>query len=189
MFDFSAKLGALPDSRQAPRHHGKKIFDAVFLGASCQFPALHRIETECHSGALSKRIGSLSEDAMGYALERQDPGAIFTLGCDLARQLKRNGIFRSSGFVHQLGRSRWVIDTEVLQTITTDGHLKKPSVHQGRGQALIVLTMIRVLAFTLTLVFFHRQVRSHLRSCSFGFCDLAHRLAYQFLVTSRSDSS
>jgi hypothetical protein len=61
------------------------------------------------------------------------------------------------GFVHQLGRSRWVIDTEVFQTITTDGHLKKPSVHQGRGQALIVLTMIRVLAFTLTLVFFHRQ--------------------------------
>jgi hypothetical protein len=92
-------------------------------------------------------------------------------------------------FVHQLGRSRWVIDTEVFQTITTDGHLKKPSVHQGRGQALMVLTMMRVRAVTLTLVFFHRQVRSHLRSCSFGFCDLAHRLAYQFLVTPRPDSS
>jgi hypothetical protein len=409
VFDFSAKVGALPDSRQSPRHSGKKVFDAVFLGAACQFPALHRIETECQRGALSKRIGSLSEDAIGYALERQDPRAIFALGCDLARQLKRNGIFRSDWsrglvvaavdgmeicssfarscdhcmerkvqhmldgelreelqyyhricavtvvssvfpiplgirfqkngetevscslsllqdvldrvgrrfldllvadalylqapfvrqvealgldwvinlkdnqpellaeaqrvtagaalhrhndkqqelqlwhapevywpvadrsvrvvktvrtqrknrirvglndtgrrqpqkemvleestnfyasnlelgaippvFVHQLGRSRWVIDTEVFQTITTDGHLKKPSVHQGRGQALIVLTMIRVLAFTLTLVFFHRQVRSHLRSCSFGFCDLAHRLAYQFLVTPRPDSS
>jgi hypothetical protein len=92
-------------------------------------------------------------------------------------------------FVHQLGRSRWVIDTEVFQTITTDGHLKKPSVHQGRGQALIVLTMIRVLAFTLTLVFFHRQVRSHFRNCSFGFCDLAQRLAYQFIVTAQPDSS
>jgi hypothetical protein len=92
-------------------------------------------------------------------------------------------------FVHRLGRSRWVIDTEVFQTITTDGHLKKPSVHQGRGQALIVLTMIRVLAFTLTLVFFHRQVRSHFRNCSLGFCDLAQRLAYQFLVTPRPDSS
>jgi hypothetical protein len=88
-----------------------------------------------------------------------------------------------SVFVHQLGRSRWVIDTEVFQTITTDGHLKTPSVHQGRGQALLVLTMIRVLAFTLTLVFFHRQVRSHLRSCSIGFCDLAQRRAYQFVVT------
>lgn len=91
-------------------------------------------------------------------------------------------------FVHQLGRSRWVIDTEVFQTITTDGHLKKPSVHQRRSHALIVLTMIRVLAFTLTLLFFHRQVRSHLRRCSLGFCDLARRLADQFL-TPRSDSS
>ena len=409
VFDFPSKVGALPDSRQSPRHHGKKIFDAVFLGAACQFPAVHRIETECQSGALSKRIGSLSEDAIGYALERQDPGAIFNLGCDLARQLKRNGIFRSKWsrglvvaavdgieicssfarscdycmerkvehkvdgqlreelqyyhricavtivssafpiplgirfqkdgetevscslsllhdlldrvgrrfldllvadalylqapfvravedlgldwvinlkenqpellaeaqrltagaalhrdgdekqelqhwhapevywpvadrsvrvvktvrtqhknrirvglndngrrrpqkemvveqstnlyasnlelgtippvFVYQLGRSRWVIDTEVFQTITTDGHLKKPSVHQGRGQALLVLTMIRVLAFTLTMVFFHRQVRSHLRSCRIGFCDLAQRLAYQFVVTAQPDSS
>ena len=93
------------------------------------------------------------------------------------------------GFVHQLGRSRWVIDTEVFQSITTDGHLKKPSVHQGRGQALIVLTMIRVLAFTLTMVFFHRQVRFHLRRCSFGFCDLAQRLVYQFIATPQPDSS
>ena len=91
VFDFSAKVEALPDGRKSPRHHGNKIFDAVFLGAACQFPALHRIETECHRGALSKRIGSLSEDAIGYALERQDPGAVFALGCDLARQLKRNG--------------------------------------------------------------------------------------------------
>ena len=409
VFDFSAKVEALPDGRKSPRHHGNKIFDAVFLGAACQFPALHRIETECKGGALSKRIGSLSEDAIGYALERQDPGAVVALGCDLARQLKRNGIFRSDWsrglvvaaidgmeicssfsrscdhcmerkvthmvdgelreelqyyhricavtvvsstfpiplairfqkdgetevscslsllqdlldhvgrrfldllvadalylqapfvraveglglewvinlkenqpellaeaqrvtagaalhrdsdkqqelqlwhapevywpvadrsvrvvktvrtqqkkrirvglngvgrkqsqkevfvqqttnfyasnlelgsippvFVHQLGRSRWIIDAEVFQTITTDGHLKKPSVHQGRGQALIVLTMIRVLAFTLTSVFFHRQIRSHFRSCSFGFCDLAHQLAYQFVVTSQPDSS
>jgi len=95
VFDFPSKVGALPDSRQSPRHNGKKVFDAVFLGSACQFPSVHRIETECKSGALAKRIGFLSEDAIGYALERQDPGAIFTLGCDLARQLKRNGIFRS----------------------------------------------------------------------------------------------
>jgi hypothetical protein len=92
-------------------------------------------------------------------------------------------------FIHQLGRSRWVIDSEVFQTMTTDGHLKRPSVHQGRGPALIALTMIRVLAFTLSLVFFHRQVRSHFRNCSLGFCDLARKLAYQFLVIARPDSS
>jgi hypothetical protein len=91
-------------------------------------------------------------------------------------------------FIHQLGRSRWIIDSQVFQTMTTEGHLKKPSVHQGRGQALMVLTWIRVLAFTLTLVFFHRQVHSHFRNCSLGLCDLARSLAYQFLVL-RPDSS
>jgi hypothetical protein len=74
-----------------------QIFDAVFLGAACQFPAVHRIETECkRGGVLSKRIGPLSENAIGYALERYDSRAVFQLGCDVARQLKRNGVFRSA---------------------------------------------------------------------------------------------
>jgi hypothetical protein len=34
-------------------------------------------------------------------------------------------------FIQQLGRSRWIIDSEVFQTMTSEGHLKKPSVHQG----------------------------------------------------------
>ena len=95
MFDFSAAVEALPDSRKFPRHKEKKVFDAVFLGAACQFPALHRIETECNQGALCHRIGPLSEDAIGCALERSDPDALFTLGCEVACQLKRNGVFRS----------------------------------------------------------------------------------------------
>ena len=408
MFDFSAAVEALPDGRKFPRHKEKKVFDAVFLGAACQFPALHRIETECNQGALCHRIGPLSEDAIGYTLERSDPDALFTLGCEVARQLKRNGVLRSDWsrglvvaaidgieicssfarsckhcmqrqvshlvdgelreetqyyhricvvaivssafpiplgirfqkngesevacslsllkdliekvgsrfldllvfdalylqtpftaevealgldwvgnlkenqpellaeaqrvtagapevrsqgqeelqlwhapevywpvadrtigvvktvrhrqknrqrigrddggrkhvvketfietstnfyvsnlelgsipplFIHQLGRSRWLIDSEVFQTMTTDGHLKRPSVHQDHGQALIALTMIRVLAFTLTQVFFHRQVRSHFRKSSFGFCNLARRLADQFLVMARPNSS
>jgi hypothetical protein len=92
-------------------------------------------------------------------------------------------------FIHQLGRSRWLIDSEVFQTMTTDGHLKRPSVHQDQGQALIALTMIRVLAFTLIQVFFHRQMRSRFRKSSFGFCDLARRLADQFLVMAQTNSS
>jgi len=48
---------------------------------------------------------------------------------------------------------------EVFQTITVDCHLKHPAVHQST--ALVVLTMIRVLAYTLSLVFYQRQVRSH----------------------------
>jgi hypothetical protein len=71
-------------------------------------------------------------------------------------------------FLHQLGRSRWRIDTEVLQTINTDGHLKIASVHQTRAQALVVLTMIRVLAYTLTLVFYHRQRTADSKPRSLG---------------------
>ena len=402
VFDFSSHVGALPDGRLYPDHSGKKIFDAVFLGAASQFRSVHRIETECQrGGVLSKRIGPLSEDAIGYALERYNSQAVFRLGCEVARQLKRNGVFRSEWsrglvvaavdgieicssfvrfcdhcmerkvthmvegelreemqyyhricavtvvssafpiplgirfqkngedevacsldllrelqeelgrrfldllvadalylqrpfvkeieglgldwvinlkenqqellgeserlissvvaekidehpelqlwhapevywpvaertvrvvktvrqrsvkhlrvqrdeqgekravketirgsstnfyasnlelgsvppvFIHQLGRSRWIIDTTVFQTMTTDGHLKRPSVHQDRAKALLVLTMIRVLAYTLTLSFFFRQVRSHFRKCSLGFCNLAQQLADWFIV-------
>ena len=408
VFDFSSHVGALPDGRLYPYHSGKKIFDAVFLGAACQFPAVHRIETQCkRGGVLSKRIGPLSENAIGYALERYDSRAVFQLGCAVARQLKRNGVFRSAWsrglvvaavdgieicsslvrfcdhcmerkvthlvegepreemqyyhricavavvssafpiplgirfqkngedevacsldllrelraelgsrfldllvadalylqapfvkaieglgldwvitlkknqpellaeserlissvvaekmdehpelqlwhapevywpvaertvrvvktvrqqpvkhlrvqrdeqgekraaketvlelstnfyasnlelgsvppvFIHQLGRSRWIIDTTVFQTMTTDAHLKRPSVHQDRAKALIVLTMIRVLAYTLTLAFLFCQVRSHFRNGSLGFCDLAQKLADGFVVL-QADSS
>lgn len=410
VFDFSRQVEALPEGREYPRHLWKKVFDALFLGSACQFAAAHRIETECGKGVLSKRIGPLSEDTMGYALERQDPTAVFALGCAVARRLKRNGVLRSdwargrvvaaadgieicrsfvrccdaclerkvqhkvgeqlrediqyyhrlaavvvvSGpfpvplgirfqrhgetevactlallrdlidqlgrrffdvlvadalylqtpfvqaietfgwewvinlkdnqpellaeaeqatggppdyqdsdrqqqlelwhapevfwpiadrsvrvvktvrvrhkrrvplrpasapkqdgkeafdetslnfyatnlelgyvppvFIHQLGRSRWSIDADAFQTLTVDGHLKHPSVHQGRQPAaLIVLTMIRVLAYTLSTVFYYRQVRSHFRRASFGFCDLARKLAYLFLgLPPRLDSS
>ena len=89
-----------------------------------------------------------------------------------------------SFFLHQLaklGRSRWQIDAEIFQTITKEGALKQPPLHQGYKQALVVLTMIRVLAFTLTQVFYHRQVCSQFRQSTFGFCDLGRRLAELFL--------
>ncbi len=409
VFDFSRYVAALPEGRKYPRHEWKKVFEAVFFGAACQFPALHRIEAECRDGALAKRIGPLSEDAIGYALELQDTGPIFALGVEVARRLKRNGVLRSDwargrvvaavdgleicssfvrccdacmerrithkvgeqfrediqyyhrlvavvvvsaafpiplgirfqkngqtevacalalledlsdqlgrrffdllvadalylqtpfveslerlgwewvinlkdnqpellaeaeqatagepasqqsdetqelqlwhvpevfwpaanrsvgvvktvrtlhkkrvplrpasaskkphtkesfdergvnfyatnvelglvppSFIHQLGRSRWQIDADAFQTLTTDSHLKQPSVHQGRARALLNLTMIRVLAYTLTMVYYHRQVRSHFRKASFGFCDLARKLAYLFLLPPRLDSS
>jgi hypothetical protein len=44
VFDFSAKVDALPEGHPPPRHDRKKIFDAVFLVAACKFSASHRIE-------------------------------------------------------------------------------------------------------------------------------------------------
>lgn len=75
--------------------------------------------------------------------------------------------------LEDLGRRRWRIDTEVFQTLTTECQLKHPAVHQRHDQALMVLTMIRVLAYTLLLVFFHQQVLSHRRHRPPSLCQLA----------------
>lgn len=405
VFGFSALVGALPEGREFPQHSWKKVFDAVFLGAAMQIPSLLQIETECRDGALAKRIGPISDDTIGYALERQSPEPVFALSCEIARRLKRNGVLRSlwsrglvvaavdgieicssfarccdacmeraiqhkvngemrtdiqyyhrivvvalvstpfpiplglrfqkngeaevacalallqdldeqlgrrfldvlvgdalylqapfvkaverlgliwaftlkenqpellreaerftqespTGvhtepgreirywhlphvdwpvadrlvrvvktvrlehrrrvtvgekdghrsksktaapqestnfyatnfelgsisplFIHQFSRSRWRIDTEVFQTITTDCHLKHPAVHQTT--ALVVLTMIRLLAYTLSLVFYQRQVRSHARGKCETFHAFAKRIAYWFVALAADTS-
>jgi len=408
VFDWSARVAALPEGRQSLQHAWPKVFDSLFLGGAIQIPNLHRLEAECQGGVLRQRIGKLSEDAMGYALQRQEPTSLFSLGCEVARRLKRNGVLRSDWargrlvaavdgieicssyvrcckaclerevehqvdgilrkdtqyyhrivavvlvssdfpvplglrfqrqgedevacalpllqeldrqlgrrfldvlvgdafylrsefvrkveklqldwvftlkenqpellaeaerltagppqttrssfpqeefrlwhapetywpaadrslqvvktfrtqkkqrvaltppgspqkqkrtteevreestnyyasnlelgsipptFIHQLARSRWRIDTEVFQTLTTQAHLKRPSVH--RTTALVVLTLIRVLAYTLSMVFYHRQVVSHSRQTPPPFSEMARLLGYLFLIP-RLDSS
>ena len=405
VFGFADLVAALPEGRTYPVHSWEKVFDAVFLGSACQFATIHRIEYESSIGMLSKRIGPLSEDTMGYAMQRQDIEPIFELGCTIAKRLKRNGVldstwamgrvvaavdgieicnsyarccntclerkverkvhgeiceclqyyhrisavtvvstpfpvflgirFQQDGetevacslsllqqligqlgrrfidvlvadaiylqtpfvraiealdldwvinlkdnqpallaeaecltkvpatcqwsagnddfslwhlpqvdwpvanhlvqvvktvrvrkskrvkiervgelrdkkkeevslqstnfyasnvdlgsispvFIHQLGRGRWTIDVTAFQTLTTDCHLKQPSVHQD--VALVVLTMIRVLAYTLTTVFYHRQVRSHCRKAPPSFCEAARSLA-QAIFAAGADTS
>lgn len=405
VFGFSALVNALPEGRQFPQHPWKKVFDAVFLGAAMQIPSLLQMEAECHNGSLAQRIGPISDDTIGYALQRQSPEPVFALSCEIAHRLKRNGVlhsdwsrglvvaavdgieicssfarccdacmerevqhkvngeirtdiqyyhrivvvalvstafpvplgirFQKNGesevacalallqdlvrqlgrrfldvllgdalylqapfvkaveglglvwaftlkenqpellreaerctqgspagvhtepdceiqywhlpevdwpvadrlvrvvktvrienrrrvtvsqkdnqrtksktavtqpstnfyatnfelgsvsplFIHQFSRSRWRIDTEVFQTITTDCHLKHPAVHQTT--ALVVLTMIRFLAYTLSLVFYHRQVCSHARRKCETFREFAKRLAYWFVALSPNTS-
>ena len=399
VFDFSQQVDTLPEGRQSPTHPWQKVFQTVFLGAAMQIPSLLQIEAECRRGVLAKRIGPISDDTIGYALQRQSPEPVFDLGCEIARRLKRNRVLRSDWsrglivaavdgieichsfarrcdvcmqrevqhkvrgelrtdiqyyhrivavvtvstpfpvplgirfqkpaeaevpcalallqdlaarlgrrfldllvgdalylqapfvkevehlgldwaftlkenqpellreaerfatgppaivqsdakqelrcwhlpqvdwpvadrlvrvvktvrvdhkrqvavhqqgnllrknktevalestnfyatsfelsaipptFVYQLSRSRWRIDAEVFQTITNDCHLKHPAVHQST--ALVVLTMIRLLAYTLSLVFYHRQVRSHARGRCDTFHSFAQRLAYGFVA-------
>jgi len=95
VFDFPDLVCALPEGRQYPVHPWKKVFDAVFLSAAMQIPSLLQIEEECKDGALAKRIGPISADTIGYALQRQAPADVFLLHCDIVRRLKRNGVLRS----------------------------------------------------------------------------------------------
>ena len=96
VFGFADLVSALPEGRQFPQHPWKKVFAAVLLGAAMQITSLLQIEAECHDGALAKRIGPISDDTLGYALERQSPEPMFELSCEIARRLKRNGVLRSA---------------------------------------------------------------------------------------------
>src|SRR3984893_11101248 len=122
------------------------------------------ISKSCSSGTLQKSIGPVAERSVAVVktVRTQRKHRIRICRDDAERKRAQKETIVEQGtnfyasnlelggnpavFVHQLGRSRWVIDTEMFQTITTDGHLKKPSVHQRRSQAFVVLTMIRVLA-------------------------------------------
>ena len=95
VFGFSDLVTALPEGREFPQHPWKKVFDAVFLGAAMQIPSLLQIEAECCQGTLAKRVGPISDDTIGYALQRQSPEPVFALSCEIARRLKRNGVLRS----------------------------------------------------------------------------------------------
>src|ERR1700681_1896052 len=44
---------------------------------------------------LVERIGPISQDTIGYALQRQNVEPVFALGCEMAGRLKRNGVLRS----------------------------------------------------------------------------------------------
>jgi hypothetical protein len=71
VFDFSRRVGALPEGRQSPRHTWQKVFDAIFLGAAMQMPSLLQIEAECRSGAWAKRIGPIGNRlAIGTGVPR-----------------------------------------------------------------------------------------------------------------------
>jgi len=95
VFGFSWLVSALPEGRQFPQHSWKKVFDAVFLSAAMQIPSFLQVEAACRDGALAKRIGPISDDTLGYALQRQAPEPVFSLGCQIALRLKRNGVLRS----------------------------------------------------------------------------------------------
>ena len=60
-----------------------------------QFSSLLQLQAECRNGVLAARIGPISDDTLGYALQRQSPEPVFTLTREVARRLKRNGVLRS----------------------------------------------------------------------------------------------
>ena len=92
----------MAEGRQHPRHPWRKVFTALFLGAASQMSSLLEIEAECRRGSLARRVGPISNNPFAYAMQRQDPQALFALGCIVAKQIKRNSMLLSTwsrGFV------------------------------------------------------------------------------------------
>jgi hypothetical protein len=96
VFDWSAHLRRLRDTRQRPQHACATVFEAVFLGTALQMGSVHQLEGECRTGSLARRIGAISEDTVRYVLQRMVPDEVFALGCAVARRLKRNGLLRTT---------------------------------------------------------------------------------------------
>ncbi len=99
-----------------------------------QMRSLLQIEAECRSGALAKRIGPLSADTIGYALQRQSPEPVFTLGCEVARRLKRNGVLRSDW-----SRGRMVAAVDGIEICSSfarccDACMQREVQHKVRGE-------------------------------------------------------
>jgi len=118
VFGFADLVDALPEGRKRPLHPWKTVFNSVFLGSACQFATLHRIEFESREGVLSKRIGPISEDTLGYAMQRQDIDSLFALGCTIAQRLKRNGVLGSKWALGRIvARRRWDRDLQFLRAL------------------------------------------------------------------------
>jgi hypothetical protein len=102
VFDFFGLASAMAEGRHRPRHPWLRVFTGLFLGAASQMSSLLEIEAACRRGSLAKRIGPISNNTFAYAMQRQDPEALFALGCIVAKQIKRNSLLFSTwsrGFV------------------------------------------------------------------------------------------
>ncbi len=69
-----------------------------FYGTAFRIKAISEIERECHSGLLKKRIGSISDDSFGYALNALDINSLQDGWDMMNKKMKRNGMIRNSPF-------------------------------------------------------------------------------------------
>ena len=89
---------AWPPCRRAgslPRILGPRCSTACSWAERSRSPTCIAWRPNAERGVFRQRIGKLSEDTLGYALQRQDPASLFALGCAVARRLKRNGVLHS----------------------------------------------------------------------------------------------
>jgi len=98
VFHFDEFLNFLEDTRINPSIDIKKIAEALFYGTAFRMKAIAEIERECKEGVLSKRIGALSDDTIGYGMEHLEVSSLQKAWELMARLMKRNGMIRKNPF-------------------------------------------------------------------------------------------
>jgi hypothetical protein len=81
-----------------------------------------------------RRRFDAAADTIGYALQRQSPGPVFTLGCEVARRPRRNGVLRSDW-----SRGRMVAAVDGIEIRSSfarccDACMQRKVQHKVRGE-------------------------------------------------------
>lgn len=98
VFDFAGNLGLLSDGRQYPTKSISSIFLVCFYGTCFRLKAVSAIAEESREGCLSQRVGSISDDTIGYGLNHLDVASVQEFWNVLSKRAKRNGMLRGGEF-------------------------------------------------------------------------------------------
>ncbi|MFO8057162.1 MAG: transposase [bacterium] len=94
-FDFSEGLSSPVDGRERPQIPLSRALGAVFWGSVFRLESAHSMEHSCCSGPLRSRVGPLSEDTIGNALEEMDLESLQRFWSGILKKAKTKQMLRS----------------------------------------------------------------------------------------------
>jgi len=98
VFKMGHFLSLLDDERRKPGINIKNIFLGCYYGSAFRIRATSTIEDETQDGVLHKRIGSISDDTIGYGLDNLKVSSVQDGWYMISKIAKRNGMLRGSPF-------------------------------------------------------------------------------------------
>ena len=98
VFKINEIISGFKDLREDPDIDIQKIFMGYFYGSAFRIKATSTIEAETREGVLKKRVGEISDDTIGYGLDRVTIRSVRNSWNMLYKISKRNGMLRDNPF-------------------------------------------------------------------------------------------
>jgi len=98
VFKINEILAGLDDLRNHPEIGIKNIFMGYLFSSALRIKATSTIESETQEGVLKKRVGEISDDTIGYGLDRLPIRSVRNSWNMLSKIAKRNGMLRDNPF-------------------------------------------------------------------------------------------